>query len=491
MLENGPISAPGPSSEEGSESLFRTLRWGAFVTLASAFLILAGLNLLEMERRYVVGVDAAVCLIVGVASELILRFVRNRLRSKHEEAKRLWISRAAEFEAIAARDDLTQLYNRRYLYSRLAQELGTAESRRQSFSILMMDVDDLKLINDEFGHHIGDTILKKFACVLADHAGERDVVARLGGDEFGILMAGADHRKAEFLTGQLSAALAAVPIHETENASIYLGVSIGASGYPWGGTNLEEIMHWADMKLYANKLERKGITGRDGRAEHTLVSAIVEVLSSALDIKDWMTHRHARRVSRLSVALANRLRLSEHEVQEVEHGARLHDIGKIGVADHILRKPAPLSDEEWLEMRRHPEHGYEILKGIDFLRDAADVVYAHHERFDGSGYPRGLAGHEIPLGARIFAVVDAFDAMTSRRPYRDGMPRQAAMLEIAQNAGTQFDPQIVEAFLNMIRSAEFYQDEGDEYGMRVEAPTTERRRVPAAKLLSVAPRSKE
>ena len=148
------------------------------------------------------------------------------------------------------------------------------------------------------------------------------------------------------------------------------------------------------------------------------------MLSTALDVRDKMTHRHARRVARTAAAVARAMHLSIEEVSEIEYAAALHDIGKIGVADSILRKAASLDSDEWKEMRRHSELGYQILKGIDFFQNAAEIVYAHHEHFDGTGYPRGLVRDEIPLGARVFAVVDAYDAMTSRRPYRDAMVRE-------------------------------------------------------------------
>ena len=197
--------------------------------------------------------------------------------------------------------------------------------------------------------------------------------------------------------------LNAAPLWENGHASIYLGVSIGVGGYPWGGTDLEEVIHWADAKLYANKLERKGFDrGRRGSGDNRLSSAVVEVLSTALDIRDKMTHRHARRVARMAAAVAREMGLSEQQVLEIEYAAALHDIGKIGVADSILRKAAPLDEAEWKDMRRHSELGYEILKGIDFLRDAAEIVWAHHERYDGRGYPRRPGrGGDTAGGARV------------------------------------------------------------------------------------------
>ncbi len=175
--------------------------------------------------------------------------------------------------------------------------------------------------------------------------------------------------------------------------------------------------------------------------------SIVAVLCAALDLRDNVTHGHAQRVSQLASVLAWQMGLHKVQVRQVEKAAILHDIGKIGVADAVLSKPAPLDDTEWAEMRRHPELGFQILNGIDFLKDVADIVYSHHERWDGDGYPRRLKAEDVPLGARIFAVVDAFDAMTTHRPYRKAMPVSKAVAEIVRNSGSQFDPRVVEAFL--------------------------------------------
>jgi putative nucleotidyltransferase with HDIG domain len=173
--------------------------------------------------------------------------------------------------------------------------------------------------------------------------------------------------------------------------------------------------------------------------------ATLRALAAALDSRDTETAGHGQRVTRLAVRLGQELGLTSEALQALERGAMLHDIGKIGVPDALLRKPGPLTDDEWTTMRRHATIGAAMLDGIPFLSDAVPLVRHHHERWDGSGYPDGLAGPAIPFGARIFAVADAFDAMTSRRPYRSAMPLAAARAELARCTGSQFDPAVVAA----------------------------------------------
>ena len=448
---------------------FKPLRIGGALAVFSALGALIIMHFTGTQGPLLLVVEGSVLLAVGVSGDAMVRWAQRRLHRERDRAQRLWLSKQAELEDIASRDDLTQLQNRRFFYDHLREELAQAASHRKPLSIVMIDVDDLKAINDEFGHQVGDVVLRQFGRILNLRAREDHVTARIGGDEFAVIMPGSDRREADEFAWRLWDELAASPVYENENASIYLGVSVGSGGYPWGGTDLEEIIHWADAKLYANKLERKGFNqGRHKQTDQRLSSAVVEVLSTALEIRDKMTHSHSRRVARMAAAVAKQLGLSQHEVLEIEYAAALHDIGKIGVADNILRKAEPLEPEEWKEMRRHSELGYEILKGIDFLSNAAEIVFAHHERYDGTGYPRGLVAEEIPLGSRVFAAVDAFDAMTSRRPYREAMGREAAALEVARNSGTQFDPQVVEAFLVVLRrSPDGFSGETESFGSRI------------------------
>lgn len=207
-----------------------------------------------------------------------------------------------------------------------------------------------------------------------------------------------------------------------------------------------------ENRAYQVELERKvaektrALTRALEEMERTY-DATIEVLGAALDYRDSETEGHCERVTRYTVALARVMGCSSEQVKQIERGAYLHDLGKIGVPDSILLKPGKLTEEEWLIMRSHAEKGYLMLRDIAFLKEAAEIVYSHQERYDGSGYPRGLKGDEIPLGARIFAVADTLDAMTSDRPYRRGLAFKDAIEEVRRYSGTQFDPVMVEAFI--------------------------------------------
>jgi len=390
-----PMLTPEDALGKLEAPTFRPIRWAVAIVVAAASIAVLALGGMFNVQAPSLILELGILLTAGFTLQVLVgwaeRSAERRLSRDRERLRTLWTQQRTQLQEVATRDELTQLQNRRFYYERLSAELERAETGKKALSILMIDVDDLKAINDEFGHQVGDIVLRSFARILNSFSDETHMTARLGGDEFAVIMPGSDRRDADELTQRIWRQLAEAPIYETEHASIYLGVSIGSSGYPWGGANVEEITHWADTKLYANKLERKGVArGGGDQRDDRLVAAVVEVLSTALDVRDRMTHRHARRVGRTAAAVARAMPLPMDDVAEIEYAAALHDIGKIGVADSILRKSAALDEDEWKEMRRHSELGYQILKGIDFFKNTAEIVYAHHERFDGSGYPAAL-----------------------------------------------------------------------------------------------------
>jgi HD-GYP domain-containing protein (c-di-GMP phosphodiesterase class II) len=242
------------------------------------------------------------------------------------------------------------------------------------------------------------------------------------------------------LVPALAAGFAITRLLGGEIRGMFAGISLG-------------VVYIGVVVLMRDRLSHRLNSGPAQHAQDLRASydSIVSVLCAALDLRDNVTTGHARRLSEIASVVAWQMGLRKEQLRQIEKAAILHDIGKIGVADAVLSKAGPLDDSEWTEMKRHPELGYQILSRIDFLRDAADVVFAHHERHDGDGYPRGLKGAEIPIGAQIFAVADAYDAMTTHRPYRRAFPHRRAVDEIVRNAGTQFDPDVVRAFLEAER----------------------------------------
>ena len=244
---------------------------------------------------------------------------------------------------------------------------------------------------------------------------------------------------------------------------------------------------WRDRTLVTGLGRVLGLTLDNVRLYAHEYQGMLHILTSALDQRDGVTEGHSRRVAHLSLILARELSIDGDSLLDIERAAILHDIGKLAVPDAILSKPAALTPDEWVEMRRHPNVGHQLLRDVPFLRHAADIVHAHHERFDGAGYPCRLKADEIPVGARIFAVVDAYDAMTTDRPYRLARPHEEALKEIRHEAGTQFDPVVVAAFFAAVRKGLIGSNTmaGDHGGVAVmaggdgSAPTLEQARVAA------------
>lgn len=359
----------------------------------------------------------------------------------------------------ASTDPLTGLLNRRGFHESMTTELARAERGDQTFSLLLGDCDFFKHLNDSLGHHAGDEALLAIGGMLENDRRRIDVAARIGGEEFALILPDTDQHEAflvaERLRIRFSKLFAEHPVPLT--------MSIGVATYPEHADTDDSLLRAADDALYAAKAlgrdrsvlhspEIEGIlaAGRRGaqnRGEAQL--ATVLNLAKALDMRDTGTARHSQTVGRYSELMATQLGLAGQRVDRIRTAGVLHDIGKIGVADSILRKPGALTDEEYDAMKKHPEIGAKILGGSG-LDDVREWILAHHERPDGRGYPFGLAGTEIPLEARILAVADAYEAMTSDRVYREAIGAEAARAELRKCADTQFDGTVVEAFLTVL-----------------------------------------
>lgn len=333
-------------------------------------------------------------------------------------------------EYLSYHDQLTGLYNRRFF----EEELNRLDVEMNlPLCIIMADVNGLKLINDSFGHKIGDLLLVKVAEVLKRACRSDEIISRIGGDEFVILLPRMKPDQAEKLIQRIKF------ISDKETiASVNLSISFGWEAKLEQNEDIQEIFNQAENYMYKRKLfEGPSMRGKT-------IGAIINTLHE----KNSREEQHSHRVAELCKQLATVSKLSEREIEEINNAGLLHDIGKIAIQDTLLNKAGKLTAEEFEEVRRHPEIGYRILSSVNDMAEIAEYVLSHHERWDGKGYPRGLVGEDIPLQARMISIADAFDAMTSERSYRSPMSETEASVELMRNSGTQFDPTLVHRFVN-------------------------------------------
>ena len=377
----------------------------AFASLGLTILVLAALDSLNT-----IAVLLAAASLLTVFARLILTLRENAgmlVASRHE----------------AATDALTGLGNRRSL----TRDLERAVSGRSGTAVLALyDLDGFKHYNDSFGHPAGDALLRRLGSKLAEHVD--GAAYRMGGDEFCILLP---------LDGGAEAQAAAAAEALSEHGDGFsITCSFGSVVVPREADDVGEALRIADQRMYAQKRGVRASAGDQSR----------DVLLRALAERDPRLGQHLDGVSQMAEAVARRMGLPENEVAHIRHAAELHDVGKVAIPDAILDKPAPLDAAEWEFIRRHTIIGERIVAAAPALRPVATLVRSSHERWDGLGYPDNLRGEEIPLGARIVSVCDAFDAMIADRPYRDGVEAVLALGELGRCAGTQFDPTVVAAF---------------------------------------------
>jgi len=361
----------------------------------------------------------------------------------------------AQSEALT--DALTGVHNRRFLEARLADELRRARVAGVSTSLLFIDIDRFKWVNDTFGHDVGDRLLCDVARVLAAELRAVDVVARFGGDEFVLVLPETDRAGSVIVALRLQEALAnhglgALP----EGCS--LTVTIGSATCPEDGTRPSELLVSADSAMLRGKRAGRNRIEMFGRESVPVVpepqrreeTAVLRTLIAALEVRDRGTAQHSREVAALSARLAKHMGCDPAMIRLCGQTGLLHDIGKLHTPLEILLKPAPLDEVERTIMNLHAEIGAELTQALAPVRHLAPSIRASQEFFDGKGYPDGIAGEAIPLAARIVAVADAFHAMRNDRPYRVALPEEVAVAELQRCAGTQFDPGVVAALLDLI-----------------------------------------
>ena len=335
-------------------------------------------------------------------------------------------------EQLSYRDQLTGLYNRRF-FDEESRRLDTP--RKLPISIVLIDVNGLKLTNDAFGHIMGDALLQRISSILLQCFRAEDIVARYGGDEFVVLLPNTNRANTEIIVNRIYQS-----IEDEKLGAVKLSVSIGYETKTSESENLKDAFIKAEDYMYSRKLNESQ------RMRFETIKGIIETLNS----KSPIEKQHSLEVSKLSKLIGEKLELTLQELKDLENGAKLHDIGKISISEEILNKPDFLTESEYFDIKRHPECGYQILKSVNLYATISEIALSHHERWDGNGYSQQLIGEAIPKLARIVAVAEAFDAMVSHRPYCPALSRSEAIEEIRNNAGTQFDPVVVEAFLDII-----------------------------------------
>jgi diguanylate cyclase (GGDEF)-like protein len=398
-----------------------------------------------------------------------------------EESNRTILKVNKKLSKLALKDPHTGVYNRRYLQETLEKELSLAKRHSQSVSVIMMDIDYFKAINDVYGHACGDLVLKQFTKTLKKAIRRYDTIFRFGGEEFVIISPRTDRATGLILAKRLLKTIHAHRFGYRGNV-IKLKLSMGVVSYPEDGLVIRgfDLVYLADQVLnkvkeyggnqvYSSEdlqkmegdprsegetgvgmeLLKKKVNRLSQRANQSLIEAVF-ALAKTIGIKDWYPDTFTKRSIYYAVEIARMLKLSKNEIEHIRKAAILHDIGKVGINEDILLKNSKLTTKEFEIMKKHPQFSTDIIRPLHFLRGTIPLILYHHERWDGKGYPHGLKGNEIPIGARIIAILDAYRSLTSNRPYRKAYSKRNAKEILGRESGTKFDPQVTTAFLKIL-----------------------------------------
>lgn len=354
-------------------------------------------------------------------------------------------------------DDLTSLYNRKYAIECIENTC----SLKNPAALILLDIDDFRLYNELYGSNEGDILISRCAQVLLRELSSKEMVFRFGTDEFLILKEGNSETDAVSFCHEIVEKI----VHSIPTNIVWdMTITCGVSTFPDISKDALSFLHNAEQAVYYGKKESKGSVevyrremnershNPDFRTAYERSAPTIYALTAAIDAKDTFTFVHSLNVSKYAVTLAQSLGMSGSDIEIIREAALLHDIGKISIPEHILQKTSRLTDEEYAIMKTHAENSTKIIRYLPDMDYVIPAVVGHHERYDGKGYPRGLAGESIPYMARILSVADCFDAMTARRPYKPPRSVEYAVSELERNSGTQFDPALVKKFVELIHT---------------------------------------
>ncbi len=374
-------------------------------------------------------------------------------------------------QAQATGDRLTGVANRETLMSLLVTEVERANRHRRPLSVAFIDIDRFKAINDTHGHNSGDAVLRQLADIVGNNVRTTDIVGRYGGEEFMLIMPETGPEDAAEVAEKLRGLVMQTPLRIAAGETLRATISVGIAGDTGGQLRLDRLVDDADSAMYAAKSLGRNQTyvfrsvGDDQRVRRAPIAP--ERREAAAAVGRWAqaraTHALAEMlagepghrgkpsdmIATLAVGMAGEMGLPEAEVDRIRIASLLHDLGKLAIPDDILDKPGALNEFEWQAVVEHPRIGQLVLEQATSLREAVPIVLHHHERFNGSGYPHGLSGREIPLGARIVAVADAYHAIVHERPYSPAQTHEAALAKLEAHAGDQFDPDVVRIFCKL------------------------------------------
>ena len=362
---------------------------------------------------------------------------------------------------LSVTDELTGLYNRRHFFEMLDVEMNRAARTNRPFSLVMLDLDGFKEYNDKYGHTNGDAVLEAISQMLKSAIRKSDLAFRYGGDEFALILPTADAERAKKIMQRARSRLQKSPMKQSPVVGNHVNFSTGIAEYPGNAESADGLIFLADAALYQAK--RKG--GHEDKKVSelsTLSTGVLDMatqdqvyaLAATVDTRDPYTYGHSQRVAEIARLIGRAIGMAEEDLAKLHAAALLHDIGKVGVPDAILTKMGKPTKEEWLVIKRHSAEGARIVSYVKELSSLVPIILHHHEWYDGTGYPDGLKGIDIPAGARITSIADAYDTMVTKRPYRKVVSPKEACEELRRFAGVQFDPALVEVWCKIVEEAE-------------------------------------